>query len=171
LAKDSWDHNLLFLIPLFHAYWVNRARINSQREKADLTAVWRRVMRLIIVAHLVDEEGSSERIQLARIDRSSTTDPLGMNLAEGKALLASAQQYLVKSQCNWVCWNTAHGLVLPHCSRAHTLPFLMYPRRTVSLHHFGQRTHGIKLVAARCKMRAVHANAVLGSHFFVLASI
>ena len=45
-------------------------------------------MRLIIEAHLVDDEGSTERIQLASIERSLTTDPLGMSLAEGKALLA-----------------------------------------------------------------------------------
>ena len=29
---------------------------------------------------------------------------------------------------NWVGWNTEHDLVLPHYSRAHTLPFLMYPQ-------------------------------------------
>lgn len=61
-------------------------------------------MRLIIEAHLVDDEGSTARIQLATIDRASTTDPLGMSLAEGKALLAAAQQYLVNSQCQGE-WN------------------------------------------------------------------
>jgi transglutaminase-like putative cysteine protease len=29
---------------------------------------------------------------------------------------------------NWVGWNTAHDLVLPHYSRPGTLPFLMYPQ-------------------------------------------
>ena len=29
---------------------------------------------------------------------------------------------------NWVGWNTAHDLVLPHFSRKHSLPFLMYPQ-------------------------------------------
>ena len=44
-------------------------------------------MRPIIEAHLVDAEGSAARIQLATIDRVSTTDPIGMSLGEGKALL------------------------------------------------------------------------------------
>ena len=52
-------------------------------------------MRLIIEAYLVDDEGSTERTQLASIERSLTTDPLGMSLAEGKAVLAAAQQHLV----------------------------------------------------------------------------
>ena len=47
-------------------------------------------MRLIIEAYLVDDEGSTERTQLASIERALTTDPLGMSLAEGKALLAAA---------------------------------------------------------------------------------
>jgi hypothetical protein len=76
-----------------------QARFDSQRENAALTAVWRRIMRLITEAHLVDDEGSTERFQLATIDRTSTTDPLGTSLAEDKTLLASAQQYLVKGQC------------------------------------------------------------------------
>jgi hypothetical protein len=83
-------------IPESEPKW-GQARFDSQRENADLTAVWRRIMRLTIEAHLVDDEGSTERIQLATIDRATTTDPLGMSLAEGKALLASARQYLVKS--------------------------------------------------------------------------
>ncbi len=29
---------------------------------------------------------------------------------------------------NWVGWNTAHDVKLPHYSRAQTLPFLMYPQ-------------------------------------------
>lgn len=53
-------------------------------------------MRLIIEAHVVDDEESTARIQVATIDRASTTDPLGMSLAEGKALLAAAQQYLAR---------------------------------------------------------------------------
>ena len=65
-------------------------------------------MRLIIEAHLVDDEGSTERIELAIIDRASTTDPLGMSLAEGKALLAAAQQHLVKSQCEGIASAQAH---------------------------------------------------------------
>ena len=65
-------------------------------------------MRLIIEAHLVDDEGSTERIHLATIDRASTTNPLGMSLAEGKALLAAAQQHLVKSQCEGIA--SAHAV-------------------------------------------------------------
>ena len=52
-------------------------------------------MRLIIEAHLVDDEGCTERTQLASIERVLTTDPLGMSLAEGKALLAATQQHMV----------------------------------------------------------------------------
>ena len=51
-------------------------------------------MRMIIEAHLVDDEGCTERVQVYAIDRELTTDPLGMSLAEGKALLAAAQQLL-----------------------------------------------------------------------------
>ena len=69
-------------------------------------------MRLIIEAHLVDDEGSTERIQLATINRSSTTAPLGMSLAEGKALLAAAQQHLVSSQCQGISSAHAH---CDHC--------------------------------------------------------
>ena len=48
-------------------------------------------MRMIIEAHLVDDEGYTERVQVYAIDRELTTDPIGMSLAEGKALLAAAQ--------------------------------------------------------------------------------
>ena len=40
-------------------------------------------MKMIIEAHLVDDEGQTERVQLAAINRELTTDPLGMNLAQG----------------------------------------------------------------------------------------
>ena len=69
-------------------------------------------MRLIIEAHLVDDEGSTERIQLATIDRSSTTAPLGMSLAEGKALLAAAQQHLANGQCDGIASDHAQ---CDHC--------------------------------------------------------
>ena len=52
-------------------------------------------MRLIIEAYLVDDEVSTKRIELASIKRALTTDPLGMSLAEGKAVLAAAQQHMV----------------------------------------------------------------------------
>ena len=70
-------------------------RSDGQRENADLIAIFRPIMRLIIGAHLVDDEASTERIELASIERALTTDPLGMSLAEGKALLAAAQQHMV----------------------------------------------------------------------------
>ena len=63
-------------------------------------------MRMIIEAHLVDNEGCTERVQVCAIDRELTPDPLGMSLAEGKALLAAAQQQLVNGQCE--------GIVLAH---------------------------------------------------------
>jgi hypothetical protein len=46
---------------------------------------------MIIEAHLVDAEGRTERVELAAINRDLTTDPLGMSLAEAKALLAVTQ--------------------------------------------------------------------------------
>ena len=51
-------------------------------------------MQMIIEARLVDDVQETARIQLAVVDRELTTSPLGLSLAEGKALLASAQQYL-----------------------------------------------------------------------------
>ena len=95
-----------------------RTIFDSERGNADLTPIGGRIMRLIIEAHLVDDEGSSERIELATIDRASTTDPLGMSLAEGKALLAAAQQHLVKSQCEGIA--SAHA----HCERCDARPGL-----------------------------------------------
>ena len=59
-------------------------------------------MRMIVEAHLVDDDGCTERVQLCTIDRPLTTDPLGMSLAEGKALLAAAQQHLVNGQCDGI---------------------------------------------------------------------
>ena len=48
-------------------------------------------MQMIIEARLVDDAQETARIHLAVIDREMTTSPLGLSLAEGKALLASAQ--------------------------------------------------------------------------------
>ena len=61
-------------------------------------------MQMIIEARLVDDVQETVRIQLAVIDRELTTSPLGLSLAEGKALLASAQQYLVRAQCEASEW-------------------------------------------------------------------
>ncbi len=66
-------------------------------------------MQMIIEARLVDDVQETARIQLAVIDREMTTSPLGLSLAEGKALLASAQQYLVRAQCEGI--GAAHS----HC--------------------------------------------------------
>ena len=70
-------------------------RSDGQRENADLITICRPIMQLVIEAHLVDDERYTERIELASIERSLTTDPLGMSLAEGKALLAAPQQHMV----------------------------------------------------------------------------
>ena len=72
-------------------------------------------MKMIIEAHLVDDEGQTERVQLAAINRELTTDPLGMSLAEGKAVLAAAQQYLVARQCQSIA--SAHA----HCERCEAM--------------------------------------------------
>ena len=47
-------------------------------------------MQMIIEARLVDDVQETARIHLAVVDREFTTSPLGLSLAEGKALLASA---------------------------------------------------------------------------------
>lgn len=56
-------------------------------------------MRIIIEAHFVDDREQTERVQLCAFERELTTDPIGMSLAEGKALLAAAQRYFVRGQC------------------------------------------------------------------------
>ena len=57
---------------------------------------------MIIEARLVDDQGCTELVQVYAIDRALTTNPLGMSLAEGKALLAAAQQHLVNGQCEGI---------------------------------------------------------------------
>lgn len=52
-------------------------------------------MQMIIEARLIDDLGEAAPVRLAVIERESTTSPLGLSLAEGKELLASAQKYLV----------------------------------------------------------------------------
>ncbi|CAN7773120.1 hypothetical protein LJR175_007623 [Variovorax sp. LjRoot175] len=69
-------------------------------------------MNLIIEARLVDDLGETARAQLATIDRELTTSPLGLSLAEGKALLAAAQQYFVDGQCQGIA--AAHSFC-EHC--------------------------------------------------------
>jgi hypothetical protein len=66
-------------------------------------------MQMIIEARLVDDLGQTKSAQLAVIDRELTTSTLGLTLDEGKAVLASAQQYLVGAQCAGIAF--AHG----HC--------------------------------------------------------
>ena len=56
-------------------------------------------MQMIIEARLVDDVQETTPVRLAVVDRELTTSTLGLTMAEGKALLASAQQYLVRAQC------------------------------------------------------------------------
>lgn len=65
-------------------------------------------MQMIIEARLVDDLRATQPVRLAVIDRELTTSPLGLSLAEGKALLASAQQYLVRAQCAGIADAHAH---------------------------------------------------------------
>ena len=53
---------------------------------------------MIIEARLVDDLGETARVRLALIERESTTSTLGLTLAEGRELLASAQKYIVAEQ-------------------------------------------------------------------------
>jgi hypothetical protein len=55
-------------------------------------------MQMIIEARLIDDVGETAPVRLAVIERESTTSPLGLSLAEGKELLASAQKYFVAEQ-------------------------------------------------------------------------
>ena len=57
---------------------------------------------MIIEARLVDNSIETSPVQLAVIDRELTTSALGLSLDEGKTLLASAQQYLVRAQCEGI---------------------------------------------------------------------
>jgi len=65
-------------------------------------------MQMIIEARLVDDLGGTTPVCLAVIDRELTTSTLGMTLAEGKAPLASAQQYFVRAQCAGIADAYAH---------------------------------------------------------------
>ena len=55
-------------------------------------------MQMIIEARMVDDLGETAPVRLALIECEATTSTLGLSLAEGKALLASAQKYLVAEQ-------------------------------------------------------------------------
>jgi hypothetical protein len=55
-------------------------------------------MRLIIKAPIVDDEGSTERIPLAAINRISTTAPLGMSLAVVKGSLRFHKVNAIKTK-------------------------------------------------------------------------
>ncbi len=56
-------------------------------------------MKLVIEARLIDGVTETAPVCLATIERALTTDALGLSLAEGKAILAGAQQYFVQAQC------------------------------------------------------------------------
>ena len=64
-------------------------------------------MQMIIEARLADDLGETAPVRLAVIERESTLSALGLSLAEGKALLASAQRYLVQEQS--LCIADAHS--------------------------------------------------------------
>ena len=49
---------------------------------------------MIIEARLIDDVTECSRVHLATVDRELTPDTLGLSLAEGKAILSSAQRYL-----------------------------------------------------------------------------
>ena len=55
-------------------------------------------MQMIIEARLIDDLGETAPVRLAVIERESTTSPIGLSLAEGKELLASAQRDFVAEQ-------------------------------------------------------------------------
>jgi len=61
-------------------------------------------MRLIIEAHLVDEDRRTQRVEIASVERSLSTEALGLTLSEGKALWARAQTFLVTKQCNSIAF-------------------------------------------------------------------
>lgn len=65
-------------------------------------------MQMIIEARLVDDVQETAPVRLAVVDRELTTSTLGLSLAEGKALLASAQQYLVRAQCAGIAEAHSH---------------------------------------------------------------
>ena len=62
-------------------------------------------MKMIIEARLVDDVTECPPVHLATIDRELTTDTLGLSLAEGKAILSSAQRYFVSEQCRGIAWS------------------------------------------------------------------
>jgi hypothetical protein len=86
-------------------------------------------MQMIIEAHLVDELGETGRVRLAVIDRELSTDPLGMLLAEGKALLAATQRHLVEHQCRSIA--AAHSFCDECDSRLRIKGWHMRQIRTV----------------------------------------
>ena len=74
----------------------------------------RPAMQMIIEARLVDDLGETEPVRLAVIERELTTSPVGVSLAEGKAILAAAQRFFVDGQCQGIA--AAHS-VCEHCDR------------------------------------------------------
>lgn len=50
-------------------------------------------MKMIIEARLMDESIQTSPVELAVIDRKMSDAPIGMSLAEGKVLLARAQEH------------------------------------------------------------------------------
>lgn len=79
---------------------------------------------------------------LAVIDRELTTDSIGLSLAEGKALLASAQQQLVRLQCERIA--AAH---------------VFCRKRDAALSAKGVHRRQIRTVFGRVEVRSVNAGA------------
>lgn len=82
-------------------------------------------MQMIIEVRFVDDLGEVAPVRMAVIERELTTDPIGLSLAEGKALLASAQQCLVRAQCEGIadahsfcdaCTRSAGPTALSRCA-------------------------------------------------------
>ena len=73
-------------------------------------------MQMIVEAYLVDDEKRTASVRSAVMERELTTDPLGLSLAQRKGLLASAQEYLVRGQCQ--CIAAAYA----HCEKCDAVP-------------------------------------------------
>ncbi len=77
-----------------------------ENEYSSVHHPWVRMIpvKMIIEARLVDDATECPAVHLATIDRELTTDAIGLSLAEGKAILSSAQRYFVREQCRGIAW-------------------------------------------------------------------
>lgn len=110
-------------------------------------------MQMIIEARFVDDLGETARVPMATIDRELTTDTLGMSLAEGKALLASAQQLMVRTQCEGIA--IAHSACKQCSARLSVKGFHRRQIRTV----FGRvEVRSPRVRHCRCNGKAAEAS-------------